>query len=187
MIQKLAALYFSEFDPQYAMLDRDVFERQLGVWYATPVGVGVGSTLGQGMGQMRGLAGEAEMRACPAVVFQVCAVALVIVEDDDGGVGVGDGNGSEGRREDGFQREDFEGLKYAGGMTFEDLAREYADLGVEVLAVLGKRGMGLNTVTAGWLRSSWLKYVGWVTESVGFCLSLSVLGEEGDQLWGIVG
>jgi hypothetical protein len=43
------------------------------------------------------------------------------------------------------------------------------------LAVLGKRGMGLNTVTAGWMRSSWLKYVGWVTESVGFCLSLSVL------------
>jgi hypothetical protein len=108
----------------------------------------------------------------PGVVFLGCGVALFFVEVDVGGLGEGKGNGGGG--EDGFQREDFEGLKYAGGMTFEDLAREYTDLGVEVLAVLGKRGMGLNTVTAGWLRSSWLKYVGWVTESVGFCLSLSV-------------
>jgi hypothetical protein len=51
-------------------------------------------------------------------------------------------------------------------MTFEDLAREYSDCGMEVLTVLGKRGMGLNTVVAGWMRASWLKYVGLVTESV---------------------
>jgi hypothetical protein len=52
-------------------------------------------------------------------------------------------------------------------MTFEDLAREYSDGGMEILRVLGKRGMGLNTVVAGWLRAGWLKYVGLVTESVG--------------------
>jgi len=61
----------------------------------------------------------------------------------------------------------FESLKYAGGMTFEDLSREYSDCGVEVAQVLGKRGMGVNTVVAGWVRGAWLKYVGLVTESVG--------------------
>jgi hypothetical protein len=52
-------------------------------------------------------------------------------------------------------------------MTFEDLSREYSDCGVEVAQVLGKRGMGVNTVVAGWVRGAWLKYVGLVTESVG--------------------
>jgi membrane protein YqaA with SNARE-associated domain len=60
-------------------------------------------------------------------------------------------------------------------MTFEDLAREYSDCGMDVLAVLGKRGMGLNTVVAGWMRASWLKYVGLVTESVGRLLLFLVM------------
>ncbi|KAK4122876.1 hypothetical protein N657DRAFT_575086 [Parathielavia appendiculata] len=138
-IEKLAALYFSEFGWQYGVLDEDLFAAQLSEWYRLPF-----SLLAAGGPGPAAL--NPEMRAFPAVVLQVCAVALLVVDDNDGDEGL-------------------EGLKYAGGMTFEDLAREYSDGGVEVLRVLGKRGMGLNNVVAGWLRCGWLKYAGLVTES----------------------
>ncbi|KAK3297982.1 uncharacterized protein B0H64DRAFT_358150 [Chaetomium fimeti] len=161
-VEKLAALYFAEFNPHYAVLDRDVFDEQLATWYRLPF-----STLSTGAGPA---ALDCEMRAFPAVVFQVCAVGLLVLDDETGGDehfwrvsgGVGSGGGGHGVEEG---ENWFGGLKYAGGMTFEDLAREYSDCAMEVLAVLGKRGMGLNTVAAGWIRASWLKYVGLVTES----------------------
>ncbi|KAK4243787.1 hypothetical protein C7999DRAFT_17908 [Corynascus novoguineensis] len=147
-IEKLAEFYFAEFNPQYAMLDRNIFDAQLAAWYRLPF-----SQLSTGPGPA---ALSREMRAFPAVVFQICAVALLVLEDVD--------VAEDGTRERAVA-ESFAGLKYAGGMTFEDLAREYSDCGVELLAVLGKREMALNTVVAGWVRASWLKYVGLVTES----------------------
>ncbi|KAL2184853.1 hypothetical protein L209DRAFT_765716 [Thermothelomyces heterothallicus CBS 203.75] len=150
-IEKLSALYFAEFNTHYAMLDRDVFDAQLAAWYRLPF-----SLLSSGPGPA---ALSREMRAFPAVVFQVCAVALLVLEDEDP---LDSGRGGRGR---GGDTAWFSGLKYAGGMTFEDLAREYSDCGVELLTVLGKRDMSLNTVLAGWMRASWLKYVGLVTES----------------------
>jgi len=152
-IEKLAELYFEEFNPQYAMLDRNIFDAQLAAWYRLPF-----SQLSTGPGPA---ALSRKMRAFPAVVFQICAVALLVLEDVD--------VAEDGTRERAVA-ESFAGLKYAGGMPFEDLAREYSDCGVELLAVLGKREMALNTVVAGWVRASWLKYVGLVTESVGFPL-----------------
>ncbi|KAL2157820.1 hypothetical protein VTH06DRAFT_5089 [Thermothelomyces fergusii] len=148
-IEKLSAIYFAEFNTHYAMLDRDVFDAQLAEWYRLPF-----SLLSTGPGPA---ALSREMRAFPAVVFQACAVALLVLEDD------ADAPDASGRERAAAHW--FSGLKYAGGMTFEDLAREYSDCGVELLAVLGKREMSLNTVLAGWLRASWLKYVGLVTES----------------------
>lgn len=168
-IEKLATLYFTEFNPHYGMMDRDVFDAQLAAWYRIPF-----SLLSTGAGPA---ALSAEMRAFPAVVFQMCAVGLLVVDDTDvryaetceamgrsidGQVAEG-GNTASGLVPDG---EWLGELKYAGGMTFEDLAREYSDCGMEVLNVLGKRGMGVNTVLAGWMRGSWLKYVGLVTEAV---------------------
>ncbi|KAK4101910.1 hypothetical protein N658DRAFT_448267 [Parathielavia hyrcaniae] len=148
-IERLAALYFAAFGWQYGVLDASVFAAQLDEWYRLPF-----SLLAAGGPGPAAL--SAEMRAFPAVVLLVCAVALLVVDDDDCGGGGGGGDGYGGR---------FGELKYAGGMTFEDLAREYSDGGVEILRVLGKRGMGLNTVLAGWLRTAWLKYAGLVTES----------------------
>lgn len=87
------------------------------------------------------------MRAFPALLFQMLAVALLVVDEDEA------------------EEELAEGLKYAGGMRFEDLAGEYSDAGMELLALLGKREMGVNTVLAGWLRAGALKYLGFVTES----------------------
>jgi hypothetical protein len=151
-IERLSGIYFTEFNWQYDVLDRAVFDAQLGEWYRQPFTLLSGG--GPGPGAL-----DVELRAFPAVVFQVCAVALLTLDDDTEGEGE---RGVSGGREGSL-----EGLKYAGGMTFEDLAREYSESGMEILTVLGKRGMGLNTVMAGWLRASFLKYFGWVTESVG--------------------
>ncbi|EAQ86944.1 hypothetical protein CHGG_08197 [Chaetomium globosum CBS 148.51] len=158
-VDKLAGLYFAEFNPHYAVLDRALFEEQLAAWYRLPF-----SMLATGPGPA---ALDCEMRAFPAVVFQVCAVGLLVLDDEaEGGDGGYEHYRSAGHGQGVEEGENwFGGLKYAGGMTFEDLAREYSDCGMEVLAVLGKRGMGLNTVVAGWMRASWLKYVGLVTES----------------------
>ncbi|KAK4233859.1 OMPdecase-domain-containing protein [Achaetomium macrosporum] len=144
-IERLSAIYFTEFNWQYDMLDRDVFDSQLCEWYRQPF-----TLLSCGGPGPQAL--SVELRAFPAVVFQVCAVALLTLDDHEEDHGNGGGEG-------------LEGLKYAGGMTFEDLAREYSESGMEILTVLGKRGMGLNTVLAGWVRASFLKYFGWVTES----------------------
>lgn len=161
LITALAAIYFRDFNWHYAVLDHDIFHAQLGKWYSLPL---AGLLLTHGPGAL-----GREMAAFPAVVFQLCAVALLTL-DDCPGQGSSE-NGGDGDGE-GLDRGMFESLKYAGGMTFEDLAREYSECGVEVAQVLGKRGMGLNTVVAGWVRGGWLKYVGLVTESVGLRLSL---------------
>ncbi|GAB1313589.1 Multidrug resistance regulator 1 [Madurella fahalii] len=134
-ITTLASIYFRHFNWQYYALDAATFNAQLEQWYETPF-----ATLAH-PDQL-----PTEMRAFPGLVFQVLAVALQVAE------------GSE-------EEEELAGLKYAGGMSFDDLAGEYSDVGMEVLALLGKRGMGLNNVLAGWVRGAVLKYLGLVTES----------------------
>ncbi|KXX73837.1 Multidrug resistance regulator 1 [Madurella mycetomatis] len=134
-ITSLAAIYFHHFNWQYYALDAATFHGQLEQWYRIPF-----ATLAH-PDQL-----PTEMRAFPGLVFQMLAVALLVVEGTD-------------------DEEELAGLKYAGGMSFEDLAGEYSDVGMEVLAVLGKRGMGVNNVLAGWVRASVLKYLGLVTES----------------------
>ncbi|KAJ4392450.1 hypothetical protein N0V85_007041, partial [Neurospora sp. IMI 360204] len=50
-------------------------------------------------------------------------------------------------------------------MTFEDLATEYSESGVAIVSLLGKRQMTLTTVLAGFVRASFLKFVGMVPEA----------------------
>ncbi|KAL1842299.1 hypothetical protein VTJ49DRAFT_5580 [Mycothermus thermophilus] len=194
-IECLADLYFRDFNWNYDVIDRDVWEAQLGRWYSsnTPnstaaADAGCGSTGASSRGwtgvmrpdrlddgeRSQGGCGwdEKEMMALPAVIFGLCAVALTGLEDDgssgddgdenEGRVGGGEKAGKGGSKE---ERAILQELKYAGGMTFDDVSREYSEAGMEVLCVLGKRGMGLNTVLAGFLRACWLKYAGFVTES----------------------
>ncbi|KAK4155044.1 OMPdecase-domain-containing protein [Chaetomidium leptoderma] len=161
-IEKLADVYFADFNWQYDVLDRDVFDAHLAAWYRLPLGSLLSSSSSSSSSsassgsrfECGGLAGlDAELNAWPAVVFQVCAVALLVLDEDEAAAAAAADEGG------------FEGLKYAGGMSFEDLARDYSDCGVEVMGLLGKRGMGLNTVLAGLLRGKWLKYIGLVTEA----------------------
>lgn len=49
--------------------------------------------------------------------------------------------------------------------TFEDLATDYSESGVALLNLLGKRQVSHTAVIAGWIRSAFLKYSGFITES----------------------
>ncbi|KAK4133077.1 hypothetical protein BT67DRAFT_479136 [Trichocladium antarcticum] len=145
-VARLAAVYFRDFSWQYAVFEADAFARALDAWYRVPFAA---------------LVRARELRAFPALVFQVCAVALL---------SLGKGAGEEGGRRGGEEEEEeeiWEGLRYAGGggVGAEELAAEWSGFGVEVLECLGKRGMGVTTVLAGWVRALWLKYGGLVTES----------------------
>ncbi|PQE34087.1 fungal specific transcription factor domain-containing protein [Rutstroemia sp. NJR-2017a WRK4] len=68
-----------------------------------------------------------------------------------------------------FQQLDYDpsldALKYAAGMSFDDLAADYSESGVSILSLLGKRNITLVTVQAGFVRTAYLKYSGMVAES----------------------
>ncbi|KAK1760644.1 fungal-specific transcription factor domain-containing protein [Echria macrotheca] len=136
-IDKLVDLYFANFNWQYYGLDRDVFDRQLAEWYRLPFNL-----LTTGGPQ----ALSPDLRAFPAMLFQTIATALLVLPNA----------GPDAT---------FDSLKYAGGMTFEDLAMDYSESGVAILSLLGKRQMSVTTVLTGFLRASFLKYVALVTES----------------------
>ncbi|KAK4205793.1 hypothetical protein QBC40DRAFT_2238 [Triangularia verruculosa] len=135
-IEKLVDIYFREFNWQYYALDRTLFDNLLAQWYTLPF-----SLLSQGGPSQIPLS----LRPFPGLLFNIIAIALLTLSSDD---------------------KEFEGLLYAGlNMTFEDLASDYSESGLQVLQVLGKRSMTLTTVLAGFARASFLKYVGLVTES----------------------
>lgn len=145
-IEKLVDIYFENFNWQYYGLDRDVYDKQLAEWYRIPFNLHTS-------GGPQAL--PPDLRAFPAMLFQTMASALLVLPA-----------GSD---------ETFDSLKYAGGMTFEDLAMDYSESGVAILSLLGKRQMSVTTVLAGFLRAAFLKYVGLVTEAVSCCrLSLVV-------------
>lgn len=141
-IEELVGAYFHDINWMYYGLDRDVFDKQLGDWFALPFNL-----LTNGGPQ----ALSPDMRAFPALLFQVLATALLMLP--------------------GGADERFDPLKYAGNMTFEDLAMDYSESGVAICSLLGKRQMSTTTVLAGFVRASFLKYVALVTESVS-CHSL---------------
>ncbi|KAK0626773.1 hypothetical protein B0T14DRAFT_117976 [Immersiella caudata] len=135
-IDKLVNLYFENFNWQYYGLDRDVYDKQLAEWYRLPFNL-----LTSGGPQ----ALPPDLRAFPAMLFQTLASALLVLPA-----------GSDST---------FDSLKYAGGMTFEDLAMDYSESGVAILSLLGKRQMSITTVIAGFLRAAFLKYTALVTEA----------------------
>ncbi len=140
-IDSLVEIYFDEFNCAYYSLDRDVFMRQLAEWNDLPFSV---------LNTQGPQALSPDLRAFPALLFQVVATALLVLPT----------HGSEPT---------FDSLKYAGGMTFEDLAMDYSESGMSILSLLGKRQMSMTTVLTGFLRAAFLKYVALVTEAVRAC------------------
>jgi hypothetical protein len=136
-IDKLVEMYLHSFNWQYYAIDPDIFYAQLQEWNSLPFSVL--SDIGP-----RGL--NLELRAFPAVVFQIIATALLLLP------------------ERGDPR--FDSLKFAGGMRFEDLAIEYSESGQAVIDLLGKKHLSLATVQAQFLRASFHKFTAKVTDAV---------------------
>ncbi|KAM0419364.1 hypothetical protein ACHAPD_002923 [Fusarium lateritium] len=135
-IDKLVEMYLHSFNWQYYVIDPDIFYTQLQEWNSLPFSVL--SDIGP-----RGL--NPELQAFPAVVFQIIATALLLLPE----------------------RSDptFDSLKFAGGMSFEDLAIEYSESGQEVVDLLGKKHLSLATVQAQFLRASFHKFTAKVTDA----------------------
>ncbi|KAK3944540.1 OMPdecase-domain-containing protein, partial [Diplogelasinospora grovesii] len=147
-IDRLVDVFFVEINWQYYGLDRDVFDRQMAEWHALPF-----KLLNAGGPQ----ALPPDLRAFPGLLFQVLAIALLVLPCGN------TGSPTEHARKNGDP--DFQKLKYARDMTFEDLAVDYSESGMAILSLLGKRQMSVTTVLAGFLRASFLKYVALVTEA----------------------
>lgn len=151
-IDKLVDLYFLHVNWNYDSLDRHVFDRQLAEWHSLPF-----SVLNNGGPQ----ALSPDLRAFPALLFQVMATALLVLPSAPGSA--------------------FDSLKYAADMTFEDLAVDYSESGVAILSLLGKRQMSVTTVLTGFLRAGFLKYVALVTEAVSFSYNYRFLHMHGSD------
>ncbi|KAI8720507.1 Zn(2)-C6 fungal-type domain-containing protein [Fusarium sp. LHS14.1] len=135
-IDKLVEMYMRGFNWQYFAIDPVVFYAQLEQWNNLPFSTL--STVGP-----RGL--SPELRAFPALIFQVIATALLLLPERPDPV--------------------FDSLKYAGSMRFEDLAVDYSDSGQAVVDLLGKKHLSLVTVQAQFLRASFFKFTAKVTEA----------------------
>ncbi|EGZ70032.1 hypothetical protein NEUTE2DRAFT_112485 [Neurospora tetrasperma FGSC 2509] len=152
-IERLVDVYFRDFNWQYSMLDRDIFDAQLEEWYKIPFNVFNNGGPG---------AIPPDLRVFPALLFQVMSIVMLILPEKTGKGAreevVADGRDGEGSGSEkgkvGSKRTantgvkggvDFEALKYAGNMTFEDLAKEY--------------------ILAGFVRAAFLKFVAMVPEA----------------------
>ncbi|KAF4615721.1 hypothetical protein G7Y89_g15268 [Cudoniella acicularis] len=134
-IEKLLVTYFREVNYQYDPLDEGIFRDHLQDWYNLSF-----STLNKGPMELPG-----DLQFFPALLFQCLALALQfqpLAYDPS-----------------------LDSLKYAAGMSFDDLASDYSESGVSILSLLGKRNTTLITVQAGFLRTTYLKNVGMVTEA----------------------
>ncbi|KAF5024231.1 hypothetical protein F66182_3688 [Fusarium sp. NRRL 66182] len=135
-IEKLVEMYLRGFNWQYYAIDPDTFYAQLEEWNSLPL-----SAL-SGLGP-RGL--NPELRAFPAVMFQVIATALLLLPEQPDPT--------------------FDSLKFAGSMRFEDLAVEYSESGQAIIDLLGKKHLSLATVQAQFLRASFHKFTAKVTDA----------------------
>ncbi|KAK9779007.1 hypothetical protein SCAR479_04243 [Seiridium cardinale] len=135
-VEQLVDIYFQEFNWMYYAIDEAEFLENLDRWYQLPFHL-LSNAGPQGI--------EPTLRSFPALLFQVLATALLAISDEND--------------------ERFVSLKYAGNMTFEDLALDYSETGVATLSLLGKRQMTAPTVLAGWTRAAFLKYTSQVTEA----------------------
>lgn len=136
-IDKLVRIFFAEINDMYNFIDEAPFFQQLAEWNRMPF-----STLSAPSGGPGAL--TPDMRVFPAILFQMLACAVLVLPEEGDVV--------------------FDALKYAGEMTFEDLAKDYSESGVAVAALFGKANVCVTTVQAGFLRSLFLKYIANVTE-----------------------
>lgn len=134
-IENLLDTYFREYNYQYFPLDEGIFRDHLNNWNNLSF-----ATLNKGPLELSG-----DLQFFPALLFQCVALALQ------------------------YQPVDYDptldALKYAAGMTFDDLASDYSESGLAILTLLGKRHTTLVTVQASFLRTAYLKSVGMVTEA----------------------
>lgn len=136
-IDKLIDIFMAEFNWQYYMVDPNIFYAQLDEWHNLPFSV-LSSSGPQAL--------SPDLKVFPAVLFHIIATALLSLPEGPDPV--------------------FDALKYAGNMTFEDLAADYSESGSAIVNLFGKKSLSLTTVLAEFLRASFLKFTGNVTESV---------------------
>ena len=147
-IDQLVDMFFADVNWQYFFIDKDIFFAQLDEWNQLPF-----TALSSPDGGPHTL--NPELRAFPAVLFQILAVALLLVPTEEDPI--------------------FEALKYAGGMTFEDLAVDYSESGSSILNLFGKKHLSIATLQAQFLRAQFLKYTANVTECVSTGVKVHVL------------
>lgn len=139
-LDRLISIFMSTFNYQYYTIDPDIFYAQLEEWHALPFKL-LTTTGPQGL--------TPDMRAFPAVLFQVIGTALLVVP------------------EGGELATEFGALKYAASMTFEDLAMDYSESGMAIVGLFDKRSLSITTVQAAFLRAAFFKFMAQVTDSVG--------------------
>lgn len=131
----LLETFFHEVNFHYYALDEGTFRDHLKNWNNLSF-----TTLNKGPQEL-----PPDLQFFPALLFQTLAMALQ------------------------FQPPEYDpsldALKYAAGMSFDDLAADYSESGVGILSLLGKRNTTLITVQAGFVRTAYLKYSGMVAES----------------------
>ncbi|QSZ35448.1 hypothetical protein DSL72_008318 [Monilinia vaccinii-corymbosi] len=134
-IDMLLKTFFREVNFQYYALDEGTLRDHLRNWNNLSF-----ATLNKGPQEL-----PADLQFFPALLFQCIAMALLFQPPE--------------------HDPSLESLKYAAGMSFDDLAADYSESGVSILTLLGKRNTTLVTVQAGFVRASYLKYSGMVPES----------------------
>lgn len=134
-IENLIVTYFKEVNWQYFPLDEGTFRDHLKNWHNLSF-----STLNKGPQEL-----PPDLQFFPALLFQVLAMALQFqpVEYDP----------------------TLDTLKYAAGMSLDDLASDYSESGCQIICMLGKRNTTLVTVQAGFLRTAYLKNCGMIPEA----------------------
>ncbi|KAH8667940.1 hypothetical protein BGZ60DRAFT_528284 [Tricladium varicosporioides] len=135
IIETLVKTFFREVNHQYYSLDEGIFRDHLKDWNNLTF-----STLKNAPLELSG-----DMQFFPALLFQCLALGLQ------------------------FQPQEYdpnlESLKYAIGMSLDDVASDYSQSGFSIMALLGKRHVTLIAVQAGFLRTAFLKNYGMVPES----------------------
>jgi hypothetical protein len=134
-VEILLMTYFREVNYEYYPLDENIFRDHLKNWDNLSF-----SILCKGPKELTG-----DLRFFPALLFQILALALQ------------------------FQPLNYdstlESIKYAAGMSLDDLASDYSESGAQITLLLGKEQATLVTVQAGFLRTSFLRNCGMVPES----------------------
>jgi hypothetical protein len=134
-VDQLIVTFFEEINWHYSSIDKGFFMEQLQNWNKVSL-----SLLNRGPQDLPG-----DIRYFPALLFQVLALALQ------------------------FQPPEYDpaldSLKYVSEMSLDDLATDYSESGMAILTLLGKRDLNLVTIQAGFLRTSFLKNSGFITES----------------------
>ncbi|KAM3560576.1 hypothetical protein MY1884_002832 [Beauveria asiatica] len=133
-VDRLVGMYFKDLHHPYNFLDQSIFFEQLDEWNRLPFAL---------LSTPERLLPR--MRFFPALLFQILAMALLLLPP-------------------GTPSPVFDALKYAGGMTFENLATDYSDSGAAIVNLFGKSALDEVTVQAQFIRALFQKYTAHVIE-----------------------